>query len=272
MSPKPSPPRAYKAGSTLKPTIEIERSVLPIAIRHGCELWWDGSTPTKRLDQRNGRSGFTRFVNARVEGKMGEVAFKKFLERYYDVESAVDWRIYGEYTETDDGDLQYLVGEDGEEHPLSAPMDIKKTKPWNQWLAVRDEIFSHIEDDAPVILTKLSLEDDIEMQEWEDTDDWKTVDQDQRFRERLLEYADKTFPLEVELVGTAYPDEFTDDFDQGDRLYDPGTGANLGPPLRRPNTGIHVNDLYNSPERWNAVVQDIVGDAPVDMNPLLVVE
>lgn len=262
----------HYAGSEFEPTIEIERSILPIAIRHGMELWWDDSTPKKRLDQRNGRSGFTRYVNARIEGKLSEVAFKQFLADYYGIESEVDWRIYGEYTQTDNGDLEYIVGDDGEHYPPSAEFDLKKTKPWNQWLAVRQSIFNQIDDDAPIILTKLSIQDDIVLDEWADTDDWETVDQDKRFRDRLLAFADDYFPLEVELIGTAYKHEFTDEFEQGQRLYDPNTGKSLGKPLKCDNQGIHVNDLHRSPERWNRVVYEIVSDVPVTMNPLLIVD
>lgn len=261
-----------EAGEEFRPDVVVDRADLPIAIRHGMELWWDGSTPTKRLDTRDGDEGFSRFVNARVEGKLAEVAFKKLLAQYFGVESAVDWRIYGEYTETDDGDLQYIVGDDGGEYPPSVPFDVKKTKPWNSWLAIRSSIYDKLEPDAPIVLTKLSLQDDLELDDWEDTDDWEAVDTDETFRQRLMAFADDYFPLTVEFSGTAYKDEFTDEFDQGEKLYDPTTGATLGGPLRCDNRGIHVNDLYNSPERWNSVILDITQDLPVEVSPLYVVD
>lgn len=265
--------RTYGPDEDLNPTIRVGREVLPIAIKHGMELWWDGSTPTKRLDDRDGSSKFTRFVNGRIEGKLAEVAFSKFLHDYFGVQSSVDWRIYGDYTVTDEGDLQHLLDEEGNEFPLGVDIDIKKTKPWNSWLAVREEIFRTIEKEAPVILTKLRIEDDIQLDNWEDTDEWATVDSDKTFRNRLLTFADDMFPLDVEFVGTAYPDEFSESFDKGDRLYDPVTGKDIGPPLKRPNEGIFVDNLDCRAIRWNRVVHELCEFMPNDSyRPLPIVD
>lgn len=265
--------QTYTATETLSPTITVEREYLPIAIQHGMELWWDKSTPTKRLDDRDGSSKFTRFVNARIEGKLAEVAFMHLLEEYFELRSQVDWRIYGDYTTTDDGDLQHLLGPDNEQYDLGVDIDIKKTKPWNSWLAVRTEIFDHIPEDAPVILSKLRIDDDLQLDEWKATGSWDDVDEDDEFRDRLLEFADNTFPIHVEFVGSAYPAEFTDEFEKGERLYDPTTGDSLGPPLKRPNAGIHVDNLDARACRWNRVVADLVGDAPDELwRPLPITE
>lgn len=246
-----------------QPTVDVYADDFETALKHGMELWWDGSTPTKRLDQRDGRSGFTRFVNARAEGKLAEVAFSRFLEHDYEIRSQVDWRIYGDYEQTDHGDLQYLVGDDGSEYKPAVEFDLKKTKPWNQWLAIRKEIFDQHPDDAPFILSKLSLPDDMVVDEYEDTDDWTTVTSKIDYQRTLNDYVSEHFPLSVELVGSAYKDEFTDTFDKGDRLYDPDTGRELGGGLRRDNKGIHVDDLIATEERWNRIVDDITGDNPI---------
>lgn len=252
----------------LQPTIEVDRDDFVVALKHGMDLWYDGSTPTKRLDQREGRSGFTRFVNARIEGKIAEVAFSTFLDEYYGIESRVDWRIYGDYTETDHGDLQYLVGDDGDHYEPAVQFDVKKTKPWNQWLAIRTEIFEKHPDDAPFVLTKLSIEDDVILDEWEDAGEWDIAVDDDDFCSRVVEFGRENFPLDVELVGTAYKDEFTDEFDQGDRLYDPDTGREIGPDLRRDNFGIHVGDLVATRERWDRVVDEITDGYPIGYEEL----
>ncbi len=263
----------YTPDEVFRPTITVERDSLPIAIQHGMELWWDGSTPTKRLDERDGSSKFTRFVNGRIEGKLCEVAFMELLEKYFDLRSQVDWRIYGDYETTDDGDLQHLLDGDGNRYQLGIDVDIKKTKPWNQWLAIRKEIFESIGDRAPIILAKTRIESDLQLDEWTDSSSWDDVEGDEEFRNRLLEFADTEFPLEVEFSGTAYKDEFTDTFEQGDRLYDPDTGRELGPNLKRPNEGLHVDDLHNTVARWNRIVADIVGSNPEDLwRPLPVVD
>lgn len=241
--------------------------MLPIALQHGMELWWDGSTPTKRLDRRGDASQFTRFVNARIEGKLSEVAFSMLLDDVFDVQSRVDWRIYGDYETTDDGDLECLISGD-EEYTLGTDLDIKKTKPWNQWLAIRTEIFESFSDTAPVLLTKSRIESDIDVDPWENADGWDDVDTDDEFRTRLLSFADAEFPLQVSFVGSAYPTEFTDYFDEGDRLYDPDTGADLGDDLRRPNRGIHVSNLRASPQRWNRIVYQLIAHTDIDWTPL----
>ena len=234
----------------ITPYVKVGRESLPIAIKHGMELWWDESTPTKRLDEREDSSQFTRFVNGRIEGKLAEVAFTDVLRNWFDVDSAVDWRIYGDYNTTDNGDLLHVIDDDGTEYSLGVDFDIKKTKPWNSWLAVRSEIYEKIDDDAPVILSKLRIEDDIQLDEWANTDNWDDVDNDPLFRERLLEFADNNFPVGVEFVGSAYPHEFEEHFDKGECLYDPHTGDDLGR-LKRPNEGIFVDNLDSTVDRWN---------------------
>lgn len=252
----------FEPGEPYTPTIAVERDVLPMIVQHAMELYWDGSTPTKRLDERDDSSLFTRFVNARIEGKLSEVAFTNLLEYRFGVRSAVDYRIYGDYNVTDNGDLQYLLDEDGEQYDLGVEFDLKKTKPWNSWLAIRDEIYQKIEPDAPVILTKMYIEPELQVDPWEDASGWDDVNNDGEFRDRLLAYADDVFPVTVEFVGTAYPDEFTDSFEQGEKLYDPVDGADLGPPLKRPNEGIAVRHLNSRADRWNRIVADICANMP----------
>lgn len=253
---------------TRKPIVDVYGDDFETAVKHGMELYWSDSTPKKRLDQRGGRSGFTRFVNARVEGKLTEVAFGRFLEHEYGIQSQVDWRIYGDYDETDDGDLQYIVDDDGNERPPAVEFDVKKTKPWNQWLAIRTEVYESIPDDAPIILGKMILEDDMVVDEWQDAESWTTVRNQRRFDDRLRQYTNEHFPMSVEFVGSAYPDEFTDEFDEGDRLYDPDTGRKLGGGLRRDNVGIHVSDLNCTVRRWNRIVDEITDDYPIEYDEL----
>lgn len=262
--------RAFDAGESVSPTLSVGRHHVTDAVRHGMELWWDGSTPTKRLDSRGDGSRFSRFVNARIEGKMAEVAFAKFLYCYFDIESQVDWRIYGDYDETDDGDLQYVLGADAQKYSPAVKFDVKKTKPWNQWLAIRETIYDRLEPGAPVILTKLRIESELDLDRFEAAGDWETVDANALFRDRVVEFAMREFPLDVEITGTVYPEEFTDHFDEGDRLYDPETGDELGEGLRCENRGVHVSDLQNSPQRWVRVVDDIVGEQPVEWKPLAI--
>jgi hypothetical protein len=259
--------------ATVDAHVQVDRDMLPIAIQHGMELWWDGSTPTKRLDEREGSSKFTRFVNSRIEGKMAEVAFSKLLKNRFGVNSSVDWRIYGEYTTTDDGDLQHIIDDTGEQYDLGTDLEIKKTKPWNSWLAIRSEIYEKVPDDAPIVLTKLRIEDELKVDEWKDANEWDDVDTDGVFRDRLLEFADNNYPLDVEFVGAVYKPEFTDYFNKGDKLYRPGSGETMGPPLKRPNYGIHVDEMPDSPSRWNAVVADTCENAPEDIwDPIVTVD
>lgn len=256
--------QTFVPGESYQPTVTVERDVLPMIVEHAMELYWDGSTPTKRLDERDDSSRFTRFVNARIEGKLTEVAFTQLLEDQFNVGAAVDYRIYGDYTTTDNGDLQYLVDDAGEHYEPGVEFDLKKTKPWNSWLAVREEIYDKIDDDAPVILTKMRIEPELQVDPWETADGWDSVNENDEFRDRLLDYSGKAFPVEVDFVGTAYPYEFTDHFDQGSKLYNPDTGNDIGPPLKRPNEGIAVGDLDSRAERWNRIVAEICANMDPD--------
>ncbi len=267
------PEATYNHGDDYKPTIEVTRESLPVAIEHGMKLWWDKSTPTKRLDDRSGSSKFTRFVNARIEGKLSEVAFCQLLDEVFDVEGQVDWRIYGDYDITDEGDIQYLVDDYGNEHPPGVHFDLKKTKPWNKWLAVRKEIFDKTDPKAPIVLSKMRIEEDLQLDEWESTNDWDAVDQDDRFRSRLLDFAEKVFPVHVEFVGSAYPHEFNETFEKGERLYHPQSGKRIGPELKRPNEAILVSNLNSTVERWNRIVGEICSEMPPgSWRPLPIVE
>ncbi|WP_153952911.1 hypothetical protein [Halosegnis longus] len=270
MSTHGKPRTTYDPTTDYRPVIELDQTVLPEALRHGMELWWDDSTPKARLDQRNGDDGFTRFVNARIEGKMAERAFVDLLQRDFGVDSTVDYRIYGDYTTTDDGDLQHLIDDYGNECELGVDFDLKKTKPYNSWLAIRDTIYQKLDAGAPVILSMLRIEEDIDLEPWADATEWSDVETDDEFRERLLDFADTAFPLEVEFRGTVFPCEFTDYFEEGDRLYDPSSGRELGGPLRCDNMGCHVRDLNTSPARWNEIVSLLIGDSEISWNPLTV--
>lgn len=253
---------------TFQPTIVIGEEEFLTALKHGVELWNDGSTPTYRLDQRDGRSGFTRYVNARIEGKLAEEAFSKLLSTYYGIESAVDYDIYGDIEITDDGDLKHIVGDDGETYDLSAKLDVKKTKPYNSWLCIRRSVYDSHPDDAPFVLMKLAIEDDIVLDEWENADSWDEMAEDPMFEARFWSFVDNNLPVEVDVVGTAYPDEFTDEFDEGDRLYDPESGDSIGGPLRRDNMGMPCSELDASKQRWDRVVREITADIPVEWDGL----
>jgi hypothetical protein len=250
-----------------RPTITVRKDDFRTALKHGMELWWDDSSPHKRLDDRGGRTGFTRFVNARIEGKFGEVAFRDWLYQAYDIQAGVDWRIYGDYEQTDFGDLQYLIGRDNEVYEPAVEFDVKKTKPWNSWLAIRARMFRQHPDDAPYLLTKLALEDDLVLDAWADEGSWPG--EDAEFHLAVEDYCDEHLPVEVELCGAVYPHEFTVSFDAGDRLYDPDNPSRkLGDPLKEDNEAIPVQELPSSPSRWDRVVEDIVGDNPIDYTPL----
>lgn len=254
--------------SNIQTTISVGSDAFVRALKHGVELWHDGSTPKFRLDQRDDRDGFTRYCNARVEGKLAEEAFATFLSMHYGLDAGIDYDIYGDIETTDDGDLKYIRGDDGEEYPPSAHLDVKKTKTYNKWLAIRKSIFDSHPDDAPFILTKLSLADDLVLDLWEDNESWEEMMEDPMFEARLQSFAENHFPLDVEIVGSAYKDEFTDHFNKGDRLYHPDSGNHIGGPLRRENMGIPCQDLIDNAERWDRIVDEITEDIPVEYDHL----
>jgi len=246
-----------EVSDSFQPEVEVSKEDMLRAMRHGMELYWDGSTPTHRLDQRGGRSGFTRYVNARIEGKLGEVAFCEFLEEYYGIEAEADFRIYGDYTVTDDGDVRRMrsVGSEEWHTPERCP-EIKKSKRSHSWLAVRESVYDRVDSEVPFVLTQMDLRQDIELDDWDNGDETGVVPADM---DRIESYADEYFPLQVKLAGTAYKDEFTDYIEQGEKLPKPQDRSETLPAqMRRNNYGVPVEELDCSRTRWNRVVEEMV--------------
>lgn len=240
-------------------TIPVYREEFRTALRHAMQLWWSDSTPKKRLDQRGGRDGFTRYCNARVEGKLAEVAFSRFLDEEFGIESEVDWRIYDDYEATDNGDVRCLITDDGEEVEPAVEFDVKKTKFHASWLALRSERFEAHPDDAPYVCCTMDLRDDVDVDEWQPWEAWPA--DDWKFEQRLRDYEEEWFPLDVSLEGAVYKDEFTHQFDAGEKLHAPGDpDFKFNATMRMDNTAVAIEDIPCTPDRWNRVVGDIVGD------------
>lgn len=247
---------------------QLGETPLRNALRHGMELWYDESSPTKDWGKGVGNSDnertLTKFVADRIEGKLGEVAFQRLLDEEFGVESTVDWDVYGDIETTDEADLGG-IGPDGDYSPGVA-FDVKKTKPRNLWLAVRASIWRDHDDTDPFVLCKLQLPERIDLEPW--TDAGAYPDDDPEFERTVAEWCDSHLPVSVSVVGYAEKQAFTDFFERGDRLYHPNGGYDIGPPLKTDNRGIPVADLRADREAWNELVERIVGDAPVDWQPL----
>ncbi len=251
----------------VQPTIQVGRKEFRTALKHGIELYHSDSTPKKRLDQRGGNSGFSRYANARVEGKLAEVAFSRFLERFYGIESEVDWRIYGDYNQTDHGDVRCLFTDEGQEVPPAVEFDVKKTKSYNSWLAIRESMWQKHPEDAPIVLCTMNLQDDVDIRQWQSWDEYPADDYE--FEQRLQDFEDDNFPLPVTVEGAVYKDEFTHRFEQGDRLHDPDDPSyKFSDEMRMDNKAIPVQDLDATKERWDRVVGEIVGDHEITWEPL----
>lgn len=244
-------------------TVTVDRTQFRTALKHGFELWHDDSTPKKRLDQRGGNDGFTRYTNCRVRGKLAEVAFVQFLRQEFDVDGSVDWRVYGDYDTTDDGDIQYLIDEDGTEVDPAADVEIKKTKSFNSWLAIRESAYERHPDDAPIVVCTMYLDEDVDVDEWQPWGEWPA--EDWKFEQRLRNYEEKYFPLDIQIEGAVYKDEFTHHFDAGDNLFDPNDPDHTyNATMRMSNEAVPMQDLPNDQQRWERVVDDIVGDHDID--------
>lgn len=238
------------------------------ALRHGMELWYDQSSPTKDWGEGVGRGDnertITKFVADRIEGKLGEVAFQQTLAEEFGVESTVDWSVYGDIEVTDEADLEG-IGPDGEYSPGVA-FDVKKTKPKNLWMAVRASIWRDHDDTDPFVLAKLELPERVDLEPWADAGTYP--DDDPAFEQTVTEWCERHLPVSASVVGFAEKREFTDFFERGERLYHPGGGFDIGPHLKTDNRGVPVEELRSSRSAWNELVERIVGDAPVDWQPL----
>lgn len=248
------------------PNYELGEQYLHKAVRHGMELWYDESSPTQDwgegvTNDSNERS-FTKFVADRVEGKLGEAAFKQMLHKEFGIQAKIDWSVYGQIDLTDEADLKSLIQE-GNSYPPAESFDVKKTKPDNLWLAVRESIWKDHNKSDPFILVLLELPQRIKLDRWDNKKEYPG--NDPVLEQTLTDWGNDHLPIEAEIAGWVEKQEFTHRFERGGRLHLPwNSDRQIGPPLKTNNRGIPVNDLHSSPEKWNELINRIVGDNSID--------
>lgn len=253
-----------------KPKYNLGRRYFVKSLKHGIELWIDQSSPTKDWGKGVGSGDndrtFTKFVADRIEGKLGEAAFSRMLREEFNLETEIDWDIYGSIDKTDESDLKALISSEGKKFDPCVSFDVKKTKPRNLWLAIRHSIWQDHKDSDPIILTKLELPERVNLEEWSDSNEYPGDDPE--FNNRIDEWCDANLPVSAQVVGFAEKQEFTDYFERGDRLYHPDGEYEIGPPLKTKNNGIPIKQLNSSRGDWNNLVSRIIGDHPIQWSSI----
>jgi len=171
-----------------------------------------------------------------VEGKLAELAFAQMVKANTGVTPEANFNIYDDPMITDMGTDLPQVHCNEKRHALRLSIDVKSTRAWSHWLLV-DHYRFHSD---VFVIAKVAFPDDIERNE----DHWPTF-----FR----------LGVKCKVVGFAYRHDFLDGqtgmprypFKQGERLHNPNTGDEIGPPLKsRLNFGLPMRDLRQTPEEW----------------------
>lgn len=190
--------------------------------KHAEELYEAGTSPTHDFDGRANKRSKEKFVNDRIEGKVGELAVANLL-RELGYECKVDYDIYDSIEETDDGDLKTIQGA-----PPKTEFDVKTTKERNLWLAVRESIYKQHEPDDPIILV--------------------TVPADEV----------TSPPFTANVIGWVEKRDFDTRLARGERMFLPwNPDKKIGPPLKTDNWVIPVDDVPEaSREDWRRLVEE----------------
>lgn len=245
-----------------RPTYQLTGEEVKRAIRHGVEMWYDDSSPMSDWDPRSNDRSMTKFVGDRVEGKVAEVAFMKFLEDGFGLEMEVDYEIYGDISITDDGDIESLTDGLGRSHPPAITVDVKKTKPKNMWLAVRESRWKEYRPTDVFVLCKTKIQrvniDEMADETW--TEGEPAVET----------WAEKISPLDVKICGFKQKNELRYTFDRGERLHTPDDETyEIGPPLKTKNKATPVKSLKAGIDDWNSLMENVVGDRPLHWSELV---
>lgn len=203
--------------------MKVTVSDLSPVVQHAEELWEAGTSPTHDFDARaNGRSK-EKFIEDRIRGKVGEMAFAQFLEETLDVSAEVDFDIYESEQVTDYADLKSIDGK-----KPACQFDIKTTKMGNLWLAVREQIWDDHSPTDPFIV--------------------------------CLVEADECTPggsPTVDIRGWVEVQDVDERIARGERLYHPSGGYEIGPPMKGDNMCTPISDIPDrSVKEWDDFVDE----------------
>lgn len=174
-----------------------------------------------------------KFINDRVVGKCGEMAFCAFIEHVCGYTAEPNLTVYDTGGKEEYADIESINGS-----PPTEQLDIKTTKPHNKWFTMREAVFNTHSPSDPVALA--------------------LVDPDTVHRDANI--------IMVDLVGWMRLNDFSHYFKRGDRLTIPGTDRQIGPPLKTNNYAYPIENLSRcTQEEWEYFVH-IISDVPFNQS------
>lgn len=230
-----------------KLSYEDYNQVLKFAIK----LWYAGkpkgdwrSTGTKR--------DIGKYITDTSIGKLAEIAFKKFLEKNWEIRSEIDFNIYPGSSNIDRGDL-VKVNCHGMIIEPQIKIDVKSTKPGSLWAMIDAREFTKRKYDAYV---------------------WIKVDLPlnhlarpifEAVRNNNMQEIEQLIPsletINAEVAGFAWREDVEKwkEFKKGEHTYDPNDPKKKLFDLKTDNKACPINGLNNSKDDWTKLIEQLCG-------------
>jgi len=95
-----------------------------------------------------------KFIRNHTQGKIGEVALSVLFREAFNIDSTVNMEPFEGNLQTDNGDLESIEG-----RQPRCSFDIKTTKKYNKWIAIRESIWKGHEPLDPILIALVEPED-----------------------------------------------------------------------------------------------------------------
>lgn len=232
--------------------VKLSHDHYRLAVKFAMKLWYAGkprgdwrSTGTKR--------DIGKYITDHALGKLGEIAFAKFLGKNWKIKAELDFDIYPGTLAIDRGDLVTIeIG--GMRREPKTKVDIKSTKRTSKWAMIDLKEFDNRHYDAYI---------------------WFKVDLPlnhlarpifDAIRNDNLAEIEKMIPtlneIEAEPAGFAYRDEIQTSgikFLKGNVVYNPDTGKREKLFIAKTNNiAVPISILKNDSNKWEELVQKII--------------
>lgn len=199
------------------------------------------------------RRDIGKYSSDQTYGKLGEIAFSKFLKKKFDISTGVDFNLYPGQGAVDKSDIHW-VKINGKKIPPPVMIDVKGTKPTSKYFLVAEKEFKTRRYDAYVMVL-------IDMP------------QDQLIRiaapsliipEKLREIIPDFGKIKAEIAGFSYRKDIEKKgkkYGAGTDLYDPEKPKRKLFTLKVDNRGFPVPNLRSSDKDWDSLAKKIVSNS-----------
>jgi hypothetical protein len=225
-------------------TLEADDTDVQQAKKFAISTFYSGS-----FDAKNGDGSLKDHFYETFFGKLSEVAFSRFLDEKFGLDSCVNFIDYEDKSVDDGGaDLLSIEGEEPN------PFDVKKAKTYTAYQMVRDLVYDDHDMGDPFIQVIVPHpRDRPDIARWEQDDKEKA-------EARLDEYVESVMPRELTVTGVFYHDDLVNIHPKGSAVMDPSGTREVIPSLDRTMYSMMKNDVHSSKDDFIEAVERIVPD------------